>query len=301
MDRPRTGLPARRGCELTGTLTPNGRFVTICALLLAGCQQPRRPDRIKSEPIPLPEAARIVNENIARIGGTLRAAGAVDGYFTTEKGRRRSYHLEGVLFYRAPIFVRFELKKLGDTQLLFGSNQERYWCFIRQDDTFFCGSHDESDEPPPDLPARPDQLVDALGLTPVPVDSQGRSIQSGTHVTQRVAEDFQQVLFLTHGEPGRGTIGKEYWLDRFPPHLVRRVIFRGADGNIEMQSNLEDYRRMQPGGPLLPRVTTAEWPKLKARMRFEVRKWTPVYQIGPRDIQFATHPQCLETESIVPR
>src|SRR3972149_5050597 len=77
--------------------------------------------------IPTRDAAQIVNANAAKIKGTLRASGSVDGYFTTPEGRRRNYHVDGTLFYLAPRYFRFDLKSIGDRQILLGSNDQYYW------------------------------------------------------------------------------------------------------------------------------------------------------------------------------
>jgi hypothetical protein len=265
----------------------------MAGVVTFGCHRPEA--KIALEPVPLSEAARLINDNLAGIGGTLRAAGSVDGYFTTPQGQRRNYHLDGVLFHRSPTFVRFELKSFGETQMLLGSNAVYYWYVNARDESSFCGRHDEPDEVPADLPARPEQLADALGLSPIPVDPSGLSLRPKTRVVQRVEDDVQQLLLLTHDEQGRVVIEKEFWLDRFAPRLLRRVVFRDGDGVVQLQSVLEDYRPLAEEPTMLAHLVVAEWPQLEARMRFEIRKWTPVYQVGPRDIQFATHPVCLET------
>jgi hypothetical protein len=241
-------------------------------------------------PLPMREAVDIVNRNIAKVSGTLRASGAVDGYFTTPEGRRVRYDLNGVLFYLAPGYVRFDLKKLGERQFLFGSNQQMYWVYSKTEDSYYCGRQGVPEDLPSDIPARPDQIADALGLSSVPGPDNAASVER----VQRVVEDYQQVLFIIRDDQGRLIIEKEYWLDRFPPQLIRRVVFRDADGIVEMTSFLNEYREWFPGGPQLPREMTAAWPKSGAQMRFRVNKWETVTQVTARGPQFATPAECAQ-------
>jgi hypothetical protein len=275
----------RRRCRAWG-LKPE---VFILWVLAAGCGGPKLP--FIPPPLPLPDATAIVNENISRIEGTLRAVGPVDGVFTMPEGRRYSYHLDGVLFFLQPAYVRFDLKKLGESQILLGSNPDWYWCSQSPEEDFFCGRQGHNEDWPVGLPARPDQLVSALGLTLIP--SVG---DSETQVVQRITDEFQEILFLRRGENGRTLIEKEYWLDRLPPQLIRRVVFRDPDGVVQMESILDEHRPLTPQGPLLPHRMSARWPGHGSTMRFDVRRWTTVPQIGPDAVQFATPPFCRDGE-----
>lgn len=263
-----------------------GTTAGLLLLTTTGC--PPGPGPMRFAPISMRQAVRIVNDNTARIGGTLRASGSVDGYFTNE-GRQHRYHVDAVLFYLSPCYLRFDLKKFGDRQVLFGSNDIDYWCYLKEDDTYYCGRHDAPEELPPDIPVRPDQIGDALGLGLVTdVDE----ATGHTRMVQRVVDDYQQILFLVHDARERLVLEKEYWLDRYSPQLVRRVVFRDGRGVLEMESRLDEYRPLDAGGPLLPRVMIADWPKSQAHMRFRIDKWTVVDQVKPDSIQFATPGEC---------
>jgi hypothetical protein len=263
--------------------------------------------RFPPNPITIDDAIRIANANTGKITGTLRASGSVDGKFTDADGRSHSYHVNGVLFYLAPTYIRFDLKSFGDRQFLLGSNAERFWYYDKEDDRYRCGWHNESDELADALPIRPDQLVDALGLTPIPVlcvraerslnpekgnSSSGSAPTAHVQCVQRVVDERQQILFLERDEEGRVILQKEYWLDRYPPRLIRDVVFRDADGVIEMRSELDQYRPLSPGGPMLPRVMAANWPKSKASIRFRINKWSLIERLGPDSVQFATPREC---------
>lgn len=230
------------------------------------------------EPLSKEDAVRLVNNNIARINGALRATGSVDGHFVSAESRRRvNYSVDGTLFYLSPYYFRFDLKKLGDRQVLFGSNDQYYWAYTKEDNAYVCERMGGADGGA-DVPLRPDQIIEALGLTPIP--------GGGTGAEMRVQPEYQQVLFA----------GKEYWLDRRAPRLVRKVIFRNPGGSVVMSSDLSDYKQL-PGGPALPHLVNAEWPQRNARLRFDVGRWTAAGDVVPGGPQFVTPPECLRAGS----
>ena len=270
---------------------PRGRKVVAgaaTAMLLLGCHP--RPTPIRLDPIPMQKAIGIVNANIAKITGTLRASGSVDGFFTQADGRRRSFHLDGVLFYLAPSYFRFDLKKFGDRQLLLGSNETSYWVYNKQDDAFHCGRLGHPEDVPSNMPLRPQQMVAALGLSPIsPANERLVPIQ-------RIVDDYQQILFVGVDEHDRRVVEKEYWLDRSAPGLIGRVLFRDHNGVAEMESRLGDYRVLGLDGPMLPYTMVAEWPGQGVRLRFRVGTWRVEHRVKPDGPQFATPPACLGGE-----
>lgn len=256
-------------------------------VVLSGCQNPPRIE-------PLPPLSRvlaegIVNANASRIGGTLRAMGSVDGTATDADGVRRSFSLDGMMFYLSPSYLRFELKKFGDRQLLLGSNADRYWIYSKQDEKYRCGVHGVKQEVPADFPIKPQQLLDAFGLGPIVDSLRGESVGRA----QRIQWETQQILFLVRDQSGAVVVEKEYWLDRFAPRLIRRVVFRDGDGAVEMESRLGDYRDFVEGGPLLPYLMEASWPRAGAKLTFTVSKWSVHPAVGPTGPQFSTPKACL--------
>ena len=255
---------------------------SLVGLLVAGCGGGgagfRRASGPVLEPLSKEDAVRLVNNNIAQINGTLRATGSVDGHFVSPESRRQvNYNVDGTLFYLSPYYVRFDLKKLGDRQALFGANDQYYWAYTKEDNAYVCGRMDGSGGGA-DVPLQPNQIVEALGLNPIP--------GSGAGAEMRVQPDYQQILFG----------GKEYWLDRRAPRLVRKVIFRNANGSVAMTSDLSDYRPV-PGGPMLPHLVNAEWPDRNARLRFDVGRWTSAGDVSPGGPQFATPAECQRGRS----
>ncbi len=255
-------------------------------VLMSGCHAPQRV-RPPLDPISLGASIQLINANTARITAALRASGPVDGEVVNADGRRVSFHVDGVLFFLEPSFLRFDLKKLGERQLLLGSNASGYWMYTKEDGKYVCGQHDDPNDLPPDLAIRPDQIADALALTPLD------TAESSIEIVQRIVDDYQQLLFLTNTESERIVIQKEYWIDRRAPRVVRRVVFRDTRGAAEMVSTLDDYRVQPESSLYLPHTIGVSWPSEKMSIRFSVTRWRLEPRVTQNGPQFATPRECL--------
>lgn len=260
--------------------------LVLFVAVFAGCVGPQPIARSMLTTLPKSEAIRIVNSNSAKVSATLRAVGSVDGSATDPNGRSRSFHLEGVLFYLAPRNLRFDLKSFGERQLLLGSNADGYWFFSAEDKRFRCGETVEELDLPSEIPVAPDQMIEALGLSGIPRSS------GLAGPVQRVDGEYQQLIFVSAAAGETAVLEKEYWLERSAPRMIRRVLFRQPDGDVWMNSRLDDYRPLDEGGPLLPHSMTAEWPVEGTTLRFRISKWSLHPQISPDGPQFATPAEC---------
>jgi len=233
--------------------------------------------------MPLAASIELLNVNTRQIDATLRASGPVDGSAVDENGKRHRFSADGILFFLQPVYLRFDVKKLGDRLFRFGSNATEYWLYSKDDDEFHCGRHDDPDLPDK-LAIRPDQIADALALAPIDTAAQ--------NIVQRVTDRYQQLLFIGTDHAGRSMVEREYWIDRLPPRVVRRVVFRDADGVLEMESRLDDYRVLKDGALVLPYHLEATWPRAELSLAFDVRSWRLVPQVHADSPQFATPREC---------
>ena len=246
----------------------------------AGCTAPET-RRLPLAPLPLQDAAAIVSDNASLVRSTLRATGSVDISATATDGVTRRYSLDGTLFYLPSKNLRFTLKSLAGTEFACGSNDVSYWIHsLRGEEHYYRRPHGSQDvELLDELPIRPDQLIEALGLTPIPTGLQQA-------IVQRVVDEYQQLLFIDHDVDGLARIAKEYWLDRYEPRLVRRVIFRDHIGNPVMESRLDGYRAFGDRGLLLPNTIEIRWPKTRSSLVFRVGRWRTFEDIGSDAVQF---------------
>ncbi len=255
-------------------------FALCFTAMIAGCP----PRVIEPGPVlPARQAVSHVNQNSERIDDTVRAIGYVNGYFTDERGGRRSFDLDAVLLYHPQGHVRLELESLVGTEVLVGCNSKHFWWFNqRQDNTLYVRPLSYLD----DLGSRvmlvrPDQMVEALGLTPIEgFGMTPERVRDGTFgakerpiAVQRVDGAYQQVLFIQRDEFGVPLLTKEYWLDRRDPRLVSRVIFRDRDGVVIMDATLANYEPLETDGPLIAHEIMADWPESGSRLTFHIKQW----------------------------
>ena len=220
--------------------------------------------------MPMADAIEIVNRNSTRLQVTLKArAGHAQGYFTEANGKKRNFDLDAALLLRTPRFMRLSLSAFGKTQLVFGSNAEKYWMVQPPANALTWGRHDRAVDPQAtDLILRPDLLVEALGIAPLPEETAG---ESGP--VQRITPEYQQLFFIDYDEYSQGYIRKEYWLSRYEPQLVARIIFRDMMGRTVMDSRLSQYKPIGRDGPLLPHRIEMRWPATDNYMLFTARGW----------------------------
>ena len=262
-------------------------LLLVTLLFSTGCPPPVDRPIIHGPVLPMRDAVAVVNENLEQVEGTLRASGVVDGFYEDVEGRRRTFSMQATLFFCAPTCLRLNMKKIGETRLLVGSNLTGYWFDNRLTDEFVCGRFGDADERR--LPIQPRKLIEALGLTRIG-DSLARPGEAGRF--QRVTDRYQQVLFLEESFPSGRQLSKEYWIDRAEPRLLSKVVFRDHDGRETLASDLEDYRRMEDSNVWLPHVIVARWMEPASEMRFQISKWQAFTDISCDGIQFAIPAEC---------
>jgi hypothetical protein len=260
------GLPAR---VITGTLPVPRLLLLGAALLAGGCPPPTRPTPL--EPLPLRAAIDVVNTNAALRSGGLKATGPVRGQIVDAEGRTHRFDLEGKLLVIPPRHLRFDVQNaLGQTEFLLGSNDEFFWAYVsRDDDTFRFGRYATPDDQRAlELVIRPDWMIEALGLSTLPAETNGVE-----EVVQIIEPERQELLFISYNAEGRPLVRKEYWLSRRPPRLTERVTYRDALGSELMHAALSDYRRAAETGLLLPYRIRMDWPARDSWIEFRIGRW----------------------------
>lgn len=254
------------------------RKIIVLAVLLAFASGCPPPARAPLDPIPLQEAIGIVNANTGRIAGCLKATGSASGHVVLETGKRQAFDFHASVQVLAPRHLYASFKSgLGAQEMLLGSNEREYWLhLLRDDDTYRVGTYqalaDDTESP---IQLRPDMLIEALGFNALPEAPAGAA-----GPVQRIVDEYQQLLFLAYTVAGQGVIRKEYWLDRYEPRLIRRILFRDDLGRVVMQSVLGDYKASSDGEALLPGRARVEWPLQNAVLDFRIREWASLPDRG---------------------
>jgi hypothetical protein len=250
---------------------------------LCGCP-PHHAELQVHAPLSLPDAVELINANHRLLNSTLKAVGGhARGQIVDTDGKVRHFDLDAALLVKPPRCLRLDLKALLESQLVFGSNATKYWVVQPAADALSYGRHDARLVPRAgDLIIRPDLLVEALGLNPLPTDTLG---DAGP--IQRITPEYQQLLFLAYEESGQGYIAKEYWISRRDPQLVTRIIFRDPSGQVALDSQIGNYRRSGPDEPLLPRHIRMSVPASRCWLEFTTWNWKPMAEVSADHPAFA--------------
>jgi hypothetical protein len=250
----------------------------LLPVLVGGC--PPAPGKAPTllPVLPMAEAMAVVNENAAGVTGGLQGLGSARGHVTLDNGDRRNFDCDANLLVIAPRHLRLDLQSLGQTQVLFGSNEELYWLHVKPEiDTYWWGRYGGgSIADLADIPLRPDTIVEATGLAGLPIDS-----SAGEGPLQRIDGEHQQLLYVAYDQEGHGLIYKEYWLSRCGCRLIDEIVFRDRLGRVVMRSRLTGYKRMGGDGPWLAHHIDVVWPEGGAHLELKVRRWKAQEQLTP--------------------
>jgi hypothetical protein len=249
-------------------------FGAFFLVTVTGCpgdrQRPFPPEPQVLPPVSLAVAVNALNDNTARLQGTIQARnGHARGYFTDRDRRTRNYDLDAALLIYPPRCLRMDLAMLGKSQLVFGSNETRYWVVQPGSRALSWGRHDQTTQPKAgDLLIRPDLLVEAVGFNTLPADTLGAK-----GPLLRNAAGHQEIIYLDYDNDGQGFITKEYWISRSLPRVLERIVFRDSAGTVAMDSRLSEYKPIEGGGAVLPHRIQIDWPATKSRMLFTAGGW----------------------------
>ncbi len=262
----RETMPTARSQRRLSALT------VVCGgllLLATGCPPPGPDREIKPiDPLPLRDAVGIVNDNNRGLQLTIKSKGGFARCrFTDQDGSKRRFDVDANLIVHCPRNMRLDMSVLGKSYFVFGSNETRYW--VEQPDAraLTWGRHDRDIEPNArDLIIRPELIVEALGIALIPEGD-------NAHISQRITDTHQQLIFYDQSGSQSDRISKEFWLSRFEPQLIDRVIFRDPMGQLVMDAKLDKYKPIVPGGPLIPHRFEVNWPATEGYMLLTVSGW----------------------------
>jgi hypothetical protein len=242
--------------------------------------------------LPRASAVRFVNRNNARISSPVQAKRIhARGHVTDERGKRTNFDLSGGLLFIKPRYLYFDLRQLGQTVIRFGSNDTQYWLWIKPEiDTLWWGTYAALDGTASRrIPIPPDMLIESLGLDELP------GSDAAADVVYRVDGDANQLLWTRRDSNGAIMLTKEIWLDRRPPHLIRRVLSRDADGRVVFDAALDDYRLIQGMDALAAHRIVLRWRDPDGRMDLRIGEWIARDNIRPTSGAFRRPPDKTST------
>jgi len=199
-----------------------------------------------------------VNENSARVDFILRGVGKADGKYLRADGKLEPFHQDAKLLFRRPRDLYLELEhSLGEDIMQIGSNSREFWVWKKvQKDRYWWGEHDQLDPHEyADLPVRPDQLVDIIGLGNLPT-----SVDPKTGPLFEVLPDRYQLTFLDSNGSGSPYPVKRVMIDRRSPYLVREVLYLSPTGRQHTVARLSNYGYARGTSAQVPYRIRIEWP-----------------------------------------
>lgn len=241
----------RNKCKVR-TLIRVGWAIAGAGLLVgvAGCP-PAKPLAPVTDSVPAETAIARVNRNARGMNFLLRAGGvSASGQVVRADGKRESFDAHGTMYFRRPHYLYMELKNSLAGKIEIGSNDDEFWYWERMANTrYFTGHHATMAKPwQTDVPLRPDQFLDMLGLHELPT----RTGEPGGPVFA-VRKEQYVLDFYDKDDAGHGYLAKEVAISRRPPFLVSGITYYNPEKRPWMRADLLDYRPIEGTMVLAPR------------------------------------------------
>lgn len=234
---------------------------------LSGCGG--QPDAVATF-LPMPQAIQRVNRNNDRIEGRLYGKGHWWGRITAADGSHDSGDGTFDLHVVWPNRFCFQTRGFGGKYFDTGCNENECWFWWRfREDRLFLGSRQALAKAASDkgLPINPGEVLDALGVGLIEPNTLG---MKGPRY--RVTAEHHQLVYEQERADGQVVITKEYWLSRFEPFLIERVLYRGIDGQVTMEARLSNHKPIAAGGPMIARRIEIIWPMNQSSLRLDLSR-----------------------------
>jgi len=170
--------------------------------------------------------------------------------------------LSANLSVESPRNLRFAARSLRGTEVDFGSNQDRFWFWMRasQPDIVLTGSHEALQRQQQfQIPFPPDWLMDSLGVIPIaPSAVEVRRDPSAPDTAQLISTDFVQ------GQE----VQRVMQVDLALGQVVEHSLF-DANSNLVARAVLEDFRQT-PQGVTLAHHITLNLPQASSEMAMTI-------------------------------
>jgi hypothetical protein len=189
-----------------------------------------------------PVVAR-VNQNVRAMNFLLRAGSvSANGKVVRGSGKTESFDALGTLYFRQPCNLYMQLSHTLAGKIEIGSNDQEFWYWERfEHPRYFTGRHSYLVKPwETEVPLRPDQILDMLGLRELPATTAGKE-----GPTFQVGPDNYYMTFLDRDDRNRMYIFKKLAISRRAPFLVSGVTYYNPDGRAWMQAEIGNYRPVE--------------------------------------------------------
>ena len=245
-------------------------FPFAFCIAAAGCNifgaRPEPPDA-KAPPIPTGNARTPTADEL--VGYLNREASRLQSIDTRDlsidvRAQGTSVSLDsGVLLCQKPRYFKLVGKKFGSQEVLVGSNEERFWFYVKRDpsDALFHCSYTDFDKGAVDLPFpfEPEWVLEALGMAPSPRDGafrvdEDKSTYRLIETTSLRGQKVRKVTVFHKGE-ARGN----------QPQVKARMMYDANDrlicaATIKSVSRIPLDHGARSAYVTCPQVIKLEWP-----------------------------------------
>lgn len=214
-----------------------------------------------------------VNRNAQSMDFLLRAGGvSASGRLVRASGKSESFDANGTLFFRRPRNLLMQLEHVLAGKIEMGSNDREFWYWDRLDKpVYYTGLHARMTKPwETDVPLRPDQFLDMLGLHELPTATGGAG-----GPTFAVADEYYYLNFFDRDPAGKVFQSKSVGISRRPPFLVSTVTYYNPASQPWMRAELTDYRPIEGTRVLAPRRIEIRSLEDASRMKLEFSNMKP--------------------------
>lgn len=246
-----------------------GFALTVLSMSLVGvfgCPDGRQKLGPVTDDVPASVAIERVNSNVRAMDFLLRAGGvSASGKLVRASGKSESFDASGTLFFRRPRNLLMQLKHSLAGKIEMGSNDREFWYWEQfEHETYYTGRHARMPSSwETDVPLRPDQLVEMLGMHELPE-------QAGpTGPTFVVGDEVYSLNFFDRDPGGRMFATKKVDISRRPPFLVSVITYYNPSGRAWMRAELKDYEPIAGTSVRAPRRIEITSLEDQSRMKLE--------------------------------
>lgn len=234
-----------------------GTSVLLFPLLLGSACNGLKPRLDPPPALSRERAIQLLNENADKLVSGLRSRGMSVSGRILENGKPRRFDFRGVMLFVPPHHFWMEMQHVGEPVMQLGANDQEYWAWAKRDlNKMWAGRRDSLADSFEDstIPIHPDHLVESLGLTRI-------TTSASDGPAYLVDAEYSRLIFFVVDDQIGPRVSRTYFIDRFAPYMIRKIVYRRNDGTELMTAQLDDHRPVDNDGPLLARRIRVDWPE----------------------------------------
>ena len=259
--------------RVTGRWVSVGLLQSALCVLLVGCNifrpKPEAPDAKVTHGGPV-DTSKLTADGIVKYlnnqADLVQSLDADNISLTAKAQGSTPPTLDGTLMVQKPRYFRLVGRFLGSQEVLVGSNEERFWFYVKRDPSdalFHCAYTDFEKGVDLPFPFDPAWVLEALGMAKVPVDGVKRMELDDKTRTVRLIQDTT----LNGQKVQKVTICYQAAQSRDVPQVKAREVY-DERGRVICKATIKSVRRIPAAKDragetvyaTVPQVVKLEWP-----------------------------------------